>query len=258
MTEDLGFFAPAAPAPGASPPFGAPPPAPFGTSTPVQAPFGTPVPAPFGAAVSAPFGEAAGHQGAAPATPSGGLSRLLVAVAVGLVALLAVGGLLVVRAWKDSGTPPQTTVSTPPTIGSLARTTGTAPDLAALQPDLAAAVTLQPALLATYTSGPVSAQVLVARPVRPMLAATQSQVLTAVTAGLERLTGVPPQLSPVMAGMSMLSPFGCSQVELGSATPVFCAATSGGAVTLVLVSGEDYAAATHTAADVRAGVEHRG
>jgi hypothetical protein len=213
--------------------------------------------APFGADV--PFGSAARTTELTPAPESSPITtRTLLLSGLVVVALLAVIGVIAVRAWQQSGTSPRTTVSTPAVVGSLSRTTHDAPDLAPLQADLATAVRLRTPRLATYTSGAVTAQVLVARPVAPMLAATQSQVLTAITTGLERITGVPPQLAPVMAGMAMLSPFGCSQVEIGAATPVFCAGASSGAVTLVLVSGQDYASATRTAADLRAGVEHRG
>jgi hypothetical protein len=237
---DLGFFTATA-----APPVAAP------TSDGGQ--FGTPVIA------DPPFGSAARTPDPAPAPAARPVaSGKLLLVGLLVVSLLGALGVFTVRAWRQSGTAPQTTVSTPPVIGSLSRTAASAPDLGSLQADLGTAVRLRPPLLATYTSGAVTAQVLVARPVAPMLAATQSQVLTAVTAGLERITGIPPQLTPVMAGMSLLSPFGCSQIELGSETPVFCAGTSSGAVTLVLVSGQDYAAATSTAADVRAAVVHRG
>jgi hypothetical protein len=128
--------------------------------------------------------------------------------------------------------------------------------MAQLLPDLVTVAPLAPPEQATYTEGAVSVEVLAALPRTRLALDDQSRLLTALTTGLERLTGAPPQLSPV--GLSVSGIFSCSQVELGAETGVVCAAASSGAVTLVLVRGQDYRAATETAAQVRGEVERVG
>jgi hypothetical protein len=181
-------------------------------------------------------------------------------VALGLVITLAglavVGGLLM-RTWRESGAAPKTTVSTPAQVGDLVRTTTTAPTLAAAAPDVLAAVPLRTPRLATYARGPVTAEVLVARPVDPLNPAAQSRALAGFTRGMERLAEVPPILVPAAAGI-LSGPFSCSQVDLAGTVRVVCAGTSSWAVVLVLVSGADYTDATQLAADLRAGVARRG
>ena len=222
---DLGFFA--------DPPAAAPPARPFGTPAPLLPP---------------------GRSRPAPA-PAPRRSGAVLAGVLGLVLLLVAAGVVVMRAWRASGDPAPVSVSTPATIGPLTRSTPAAPTIAPLLPDLEAVAPLGPPVQAAYTDGAVSVEVLAALPRTRLVLDDQSRLLTALTAGLERLTGAPPQLNPV--GLSVTGVFSCSQIELGAQTAVVCAATSSGAVTLVLVRGQDYPAATETAAQVRGEVEQR-
>ena len=59
------------------------------------------------------------------------------------LAVVAVVGGLLVRAWRDTGEAPQTTVSTPAQVGDLARTSLEAPTLMTFEPDVAAAVPMR-------------------------------------------------------------------------------------------------------------------
>jgi hypothetical protein len=233
---DLGFFASTSP-----------PQTPFGTPghTAVETPFGTPAP------VTAP------PVGVPPATPMP--RRTVYLVVLGVVVVLAVAGALTARGWSSfnaNAAKDRTTLSTPVRIGDLARTSATAATLTGLQPDLAAAVRLRPASLATYSSGSVGVEVFAAKPVRQLDGAAQAKVLDAFSSGVERLTQLPPELAPV--GSSLFGTFACSQVEIADTVPVACIATSSGAVVVILVSGQDYTAAGDTAARVRAAVEHHG
>jgi hypothetical protein len=250
MTDDLGFFAAPRSATAAGPtPFGA---APFGTAplataapgaAPSDVPFGTP-----GRTV-APVAQPV-------ATPRTSRRWLVALVLVVTLSVVAVVGALLVRTWRATGAAPKTTVSTPAQVGDLVRTTATAPTLAAAAPDVVAAVPLRTPRLATYARGPVTAEVLVARPVDPLDQAAQSRVLAGFTRGMERLTEVPPILVPAAAGI-LSGPFSCSQVDMADTVRVACVGTSSGAVVLVLVSGADYVDATKLAADLRAGVARR-
>lgn len=217
------------------------------------APRSTPTvdPRPFG--TIGPTSEPVAPLGTAPRT-----SRTwLVALALVLtLVVLAVIGVLIMRAWRSSGAVAPTTVSTPASIGDLVRTTTTAPTLSAIAPDVTAAVGLRTPRLATYSRGPVTAEVLAARSVDRLDLAAQSRVTAAFTSGMERLTDVPPVLAPAAAGI-LSGPFSCSQVQMGDTVRVACVGTSSGAVVLVLVSGSDYTEATALAAQLRTGVQHR-
>ena len=239
MTDDLGFFAAAPARPAADP-------TPFGTPAVPDLPFGTPAPAQPGTVTP-------------PAAGSGRTKAVIAFVVVGTVALLALGGVLAVRTWRGTGfeaTANRTSVSTPATIGSFARSTSTAPTLAQLVPDLTAAAPLRTPLLATYADGAVTAEVLTAEPAAPMDSAALGRLTAAFAAGVERVTGMPPELAP--AGLSLSAPLSCSQVELGDSVAVACVSTSSGSVTAVLVSGQDFQEAGRTAATLRAGVVHQG
>jgi hypothetical protein len=216
-------------------------------------PFGTPA-VPFGtpAATAVPR--------VAPPAPGPDRTRAVVAsVLLVTLVLLAVGGVLGVRAWKATGSgavAARTTVATPATIGSFARASAAAPTLLQVVPDLTAVTGLDPMLLATYASGAVSAEVLTAKPVTRMDTDTISRLTSAFAEGVDRVTGLPPELAP--AGLDLAAPLSCSQVELGPSVGVACVSVTSGSVTVILLSGQDYHAATGTAAQLVAGMVHRG
>jgi hypothetical protein len=218
--------------------------------------------APDDAAQAAPFGTAAPPAAPRSAAAAPGPSRtraVVLSVLLVTIVLVVVGGVLGVRAWKATGsgaTAARTTVTTPAAVGAFTRASATAPTLVQIAPDLTAVVALAPLLPATYSSGAVTAEVLAAKPVTPMDQSTLSRVTSAFAAGVERVTGLPPELAP--AGLNLAAPLSCSQVELAESVGVACLSVTSGSVTVVLVSGQDYQAATDTATALVAGVVHRG
>jgi hypothetical protein len=218
--------------------------------------------APDDAAQAAPFGTAAppaAPRAAAPAPGPGRTRAVVLSVLLVTIVLVVVGGVLGVRAWKATGsgaTAARTTVTTPAAVGAFTRASATAPTLVQIAPVLTAVVALAPLLPATYSSGAVTAEVLAAKPVTPMDQSTLSRVTSAFAAGVERVTGLPPELAP--AGLDLAAPLSCSQVELAESVGVACLSVTSGSVTVVLVSCQDYQAATDTATSLVAGVVHRG
>jgi hypothetical protein len=174
---------------------------------------------------------------------------------VTLAGLTVVGGLLL-RTWRDTGKAPQTTVSTPDQVGDLVRTSLEAPTLMTFEPDVVRAVPMRASLQASYVRGSVTAEVLAVRPVEPMDQAAQGRVVSAVSEGVDRLTGLPLQLAPVLQG-TLSGPLSCSQIQLQAAVQVACVGTTAGVAVIVLVSGAEYAEATQLAAELRAGVARR-
>lgn len=238
---DLGFFAAPRPTSTDAAPFGADP---FGTSAPSDLPFGAP------GRVAAPR--------TVPVPASRRIAPRMVALAlVGTLAVVGVVGGLLVRTWQATGKPLQTTVATPAQVGDLVRTSLDAPTLTVFEPDVTKAVPMRTPRLATYVRGSATAEVLAARPLGPMDPAAQSRVVSAVSESVDRLTGLPLQLAPVLQG-TLSGPLSCSQVQLQETVQVACVGTTSGAVVLVLVSGVDYAEATQVAAQLRAGVAQRG